>query len=269
MDKALAAAKAASAHYKAVAADPSVARSRSEFLGANVENVPDYANAPGGGEGGFGAPKQDAEWLSQGAGWAGSNDGGAPGGGAPGNGGFGSSGGGGFGAEAAPAFGRRGSGVGVPSSAALASGGMSVGMGAMDLSGGGLAPNMYAQGLQSQVDQRRQGDPLGGQQQQAQQAQQQRLQQMQQQQQPPMHGRRASRDYRDEDPMGGPPPGMGMQQPKQADPVAGYMAQAMGSLSMDGSAASRRDMAPTGGAGAQQDHNVASLRQRQMTSSIF
>jgi hypothetical protein len=262
MDKALAAAMAASQHYKAVAADPSVARSRSEFLGANVENVPDYANAPGA-CGGFGAPKQ-SEWQ-QGAGWPGGSGGGAPDGGAPGNEGFGPSGGGGFGADRPPTFGRRGSGVGVPSSAALASGGMSVGMGAMGLSGGGLAPSMYAQGLQGQVDQRRQGDPYSGQ---AQQAQQQRLQQMQMQQPPPMHGRRASRDNRD-DPMGGAPPGMQPQQPKQADPVAGYMAHAMGNLSMDGSAASRRGMTPTGGAGAHEEHSVASLRQRQMTSSIF
>jgi hypothetical protein len=55
--------------------------------------------------------------------------------------------------------------------------------------------------------------------------------------------------------------------------VAGYMANAMGNLSMHASASSRRGIAPTKGVHShpqhQQEHSVASLRQRQMSSSIF
>ena len=64
MDKALASAVAAASHYKAVAQDASVLGSHSEYLGANRENVPDYANGARSADDGG----QAKDWLDGGGG---------------------------------------------------------------------------------------------------------------------------------------------------------------------------------------------------------
>ena len=142
MEAALKAAKEAAAHYKGIAADPNITASRSEFLQANRENAyePNRAPAPAP------APQAAPDWGPAGGG----DDGGW---------------------NAGPRHGRRAfdpaaqfsaSGIGGmlggagDAPAAAAQPPVRSGISGLGVSGGGLAPATYADGLRAQVEERQQ-----------------------------------------------------------------------------------------------------------------